>query len=85
MEAKEKAKAKAKELYEKYDFRWDLSPTEIKQCALIAVDEIIKNNPHKIIEKFYVDSGGNKTDDNFFQMVSNEFYWQEVKQEILKL
>lgn len=46
-----------------------------KQCALIAVDEIIKSNP------CYEDSdrGGN------FMWNDNTCYWYEVKQEIEKL
>jgi hypothetical protein len=50
--------------------------------ALIAVDEINANHPHKIVEKFYCDAQGNKTDDNYFELVSNEFYWLQVKQEL---
>lgn len=41
-----------------------------KQCALIAVDEIIKSNPYEV----------SKTD-----MDSTIDYWKEVKQEIEKL
>jgi hypothetical protein len=43
-----------------------------KQCALIAVDEILNSNP--CCEDS--DRGGN------FQWASNEYFWQEVKQEI---
>ena len=46
-----------------------------KQCALIAVDEILNSNP--CCEDS--DRGGN------FQWASNEYYWQEVKQEIQNL
>jgi hypothetical protein len=46
-----------------------------KQCALIAVDEILNSNP--CCEDS--DRGGN------FQWASNEYYWQEVKQEIQQL
>jgi len=42
-----------------------------KQCALIAVYEIIKSNPHK--NEFYT------------QVSSTISYWKEVKQEIKKL
>jgi len=42
-----------------------------KQCALIAVDEIIEANPIK----FRLDN----------TIMSNKNYWQEVKQEIEKL
>ena len=44
-----------------------ISMSDAKQCALIAVDEIIKANPYE----------RNKTD-----MDSTIDYWQEVKQEI---
>lgn len=48
---------------------------DAKQCALIAVDEVIKINP------CYEDSdrGGN------FMWNDNTYYWQEVKTEIEKL
>ena len=46
-----------------------------KQCALIAVDEILNSNP--CCEDS--DRGGN------FQWASNEYFWQEVKQEIQEL
>ena len=63
-------KEKAKELVNKYDFdhnEFDYS----KEYALIAVDEIIKANPH---------SNPFNTD-----IVSTMKYWNEVKQEIEKL
>ena len=47
-----------------------ISMANAKQCALIAVDEILKANPYEV----------NKTD-----MDSTIEYWQEVKQEIEKL
>ena len=47
-----------------------ISMSDAKQCALIAVDEIIKANPYE----------RNKTD-----MDSTIDYWQEVKQEICSL
>jgi len=74
-------KEKAKELVDKYiemeylkDFHGMYQPLA-KQCALIAVDEILNSNP--CCEDS--DRGGN------FQWASNEYYWQEVKQEINKL
>ena len=45
-----------------------------KQCALIAVDEIIKSNPHSPSEPLEIMP-------HFFACK----YWQEVKQEIEKL
>ncbi len=78
-------KEKAIELHDKYYQEFErlgldeLPNKYAKEHALICVDEVIKNKPHKIIEKYYVDSGGNKTDEKYFEMVSNEFFWQNVK------
>lgn len=49
----------------------ELSKKQAKQCALIAVDEIINSNPHS----------------NPFntEVYSTMDYWQEVKHEIIKL
>jgi len=71
------AKLKAKELYCKYtdalnirDLQTTANPFA-KQCALIAVQEIINANPHS----------------NPFttEVYSTMLFWQEVKQEINKL
>ena len=48
-----------------------------KQCALIAVDEIIEASPSLPI----LSDAGNYADD----IIENKVYWQEVKQEIEKL
>jgi hypothetical protein len=72
---------KAEELLDRYetlgkDFTRGVSMREFaKQCALIAVDEIIKSNP--CYESS--DRGLN------FSWQDNTYYWQEVKQEIEKL
>jgi hypothetical protein len=66
-------KFKAQELAMKFDKYGETD--NAKQCALIAVDEILNSNP--CCEDS--DRGGN------FQWASNEYYWQEVKQEINKL
>ena len=66
-------KEKAQELFDKFnnpDTTHYPYVHNAQQCALIAVDEIIKANPYEI----------NKTD-----MDSTIDYWQEVKQEIEKL
>ena len=69
-------KDKALELYNKYeqlgrDFTRGVSMKEFaKQCALIAVEEILKTNPYE----------WDGEDLNL-----NIEYWQEVKQEIEKL
>jgi hypothetical protein len=77
-------KEKAIELFKKYSNPFDrngcippseaLFNTTAKQCALIAVDEIIKNMP----KGFY--SGLRP-----YYKGSDLEYWQEVKQEILAL
>ena len=64
------AKEKAKELVDKYlaiQFG-DFPTTEAKQCALIAVNEIILSNPH---------SNPFNTD-----VYSTMYYWLQVKTEI---
>ena len=65
-------KEKAKELVDKYtQYVTEINEYEYaKNCALIAVDEIIKANPYEV----------SKTD-----IDSTIDYWQEVKQEIEKL
>jgi len=76
-------KEKAEELVDKYmniknvklsDYSIIYLPTA-KQCALIAVDEIINTNPKIIINWAF--SGT--------QEFNNISYWQEVKQEIENL
>ena len=68
-------KEKADQLLTKYINQWFafgdyLSLAKAKQCALIAVDEILKSNPYDV----------SKTD-----MDSTIDFWQEVKKEIEKL
>ena len=66
-------KEKAEELFEKFnnpDTKHYPYVHNAQQCALIAVDEIIKANPYEV----------SKTD-----MDSTIDYWQEVKQELEKL
>ena len=69
-------KEKAKELYVKY-YELIKSPyqkhTCTKQCALIAVDEIIESNPYKIELE-----GKFQTEWNRYDIT----YWEEVKKEI---
>jgi len=66
-------KEKAKELVDRFDetLTYLESKQKAKQCALIAVDEIINSNPH---------SNPLNTD-----VHSTMSYWNEVKQEIEKL
>ena len=66
-------KEKAEELFEKFnnpDTKHYPYVHNAQQCALVAVDEIIKANPYEV----------SKTD-----MDSTIDYWQEVKQELEKL
>lgn len=67
-----KAKEKAIELVEKYrNVRWDIDPDTAKQCALIAIGEIIIEYRVLMIETAFC---------------YDQFkYWQEVKTEIEKL
>jgi hypothetical protein len=65
-------KEKAKELVERFTFickecNYDWNA---KQCALIAVDEIINDD-------WYINT--------FEDLISRKTYWKEVKQEIEKL
>jgi len=64
-------KEKAKELVKKYLQIYDGRVLQAKKCALIAVDEIIRANPHS-----------NPFNTNIYSTMD---YWQEVKQEIEKL
>ena len=82
-------KEKAKELVDKFhmkvldrDGTSAMNGFEVKQCALIAVDEILNSNPHIYIEKGGSDCRG---DWSYKEAQSNQLYWQEVKREIEKL
>ena len=73
-------KEKAEELVKKYEIQFlsfgDYLPTiKAKKCALIAVDEILK-------ELTYTE---NYVEDNMGRISIYIKYWQEVKQEIEKL
>lgn len=86
------AKEKANELFNRFNkegmpqiskvINRHIRKEMIKQCALIAVDEIIKANPHLWIQKTVNYDGYAKTYD---EEVMNKEWWQEVKQEIEKL
>jgi hypothetical protein len=72
-------KEKSKELIGKYAFYTitdfsDENFEQTKQCALIAVDEILKCIVPKDDDERYA-----------FELCGNQFYWQEVKEEIEKL
>ena len=64
-------KIKAIELVQKF---YSIGANECKQCALIAVDEILNECPSKIYWNTYND-----------ETPSAVTFWQEVKQEINKL
>lgn len=73
-------KEKAKELIDKYQFVYIQNYTsifEVKQCALIAIDEIISSSPSLPI----LGDGGIYGED----IELSTKYWQEVKQEIINL
>ena len=67
-------KEKAIKLVNKYLQIYDGRVTQAKECALIAVDEIIN------VVKRYETKKGRLLIDNI-----NLLYWQEVKQEMQKL
>jgi hypothetical protein len=75
------AKEKAKELFDKYYIVCQEYTEEIqcsiqsKKCALIAVDEIIKQ--WEVVDTYIADFGG--------KLNQNLIFWQQVKQEILAL
>lgn len=68
---------KAKELFQKFKkpvdllHKYPMCFDTAKQCAIIAVDEVISSNPHS-----------NPLNTN---VESTMFFWQQVKQEIEKL
>ena len=71
-----KEQIKAREILIKMQFqKHPLYFEQAKTCALIAVDEIIRSNP--CFEDS--DRGGN------FMWNDNTYYWEEVKNELLKL
>ena len=76
MEAKEKAKQLVDKYWNKlYEIQSRIIPTELteqsKQCALICVDEILKNITEEVL--------------TYKPFMMNTDYWKEVKQEINKL
>jgi hypothetical protein len=63
-------KEKANNLFNKMIVDFNIDKWQSKQCALIAVDEIIKLD-YNVLE--------------YYGNLSSTEYWQEVKQEIEKL
>ena len=82
---------KAVELYNKYeqlgkDFTRGVSMAEFaKECALIAVDEIIKSEPRCPSDVDWDDVGGTHQYYYEAQREDADKYWEEVKKEIQKL
>ena len=67
-------KEKAEELADKFELYCEGVMEYQKECALIAVDEILKGIVPKDDDERYA-----------FELGGNQFYWAEVKQEIEKL
>lgn len=78
-------KEKAIELIEKFAIITDDYHRPSKQCALIAVDEIINSIPLEPTDVDWDDSGG--THQYWYESRQEKamIFWQEVKQEIEKL
>ena len=75
-------KGKAKELYDKYEFVYIQNYTskhEVKQCALIAVDEIMSE------ANWWHDTSSYQESTDFEGGEKRLNYWQQVKTEIEKL
>ena len=80
-------KEKAKELYSKFEdsitglegYEWWESA---KQCALIAVDEILKSKPLYPNEVDWDDCGATHIHYHNAQREEADKFWQEVKKEI---
>lgn len=78
-------KSKAEELVKKFLDATNCYSWEAKQCALIAVDEIIKTEPRYPSNVDWDDAGG--THQYYYEEQRKEAnsYWQQVKEEIKKL
>ena len=83
-------KEKAKELVDKFRQQTDgiagyNYDNVNKQCALIAVDEIIKSEPRSPSDVDWDDCGGTHQYYYEAQREDADNYWEEVKKEIEKL
>ena len=73
MTPKEKARDLLKNMYDN-GIDWEMA----KQCALTAVDEILKlNHPYVIVYESFKD--------NVMENMTQKHYWQEVKIKLEKL
>jgi len=86
----EKAKELVEKMYVKYEpgiedksgiYYFNMNFDIAKQCALIAVDEILKLDLHDVGDY----RNDQSTMDDFSTVTWYINYWQEVKQEITKL
>ena len=80
-------KEKAKELVDKFTFRCEECDYDwnAKQCALIAVDEILETEPRYPSDVDWDDVGGTYHYYYEAQRQDAQNYWIEVKQEIVLL
>jgi hypothetical protein len=80
-------KEKAKELVEKYDstLTYLESKSKAKQCALIAVDEIILSAPFEPVDTDWDEAGSSAQYWYPQKLEDSAKWWGEVKQEIEKL
>lgn len=72
-------KEKAKELVNRFSTVGLQQRNEGIECALIAVDELLKQEEYMIAEFKYACSINN------IRIITEAVYWQQVKQEIEKL
>lgn len=82
MTPKEKAEELLKKMLGKNPNRQDgisrIDVIQAKQCALLAVDEILNlYHPYVIVYKSF--------EDNVMEDMTQEYYWKQVKHEIEKL
>lgn len=87
------SKEKAQELFTNYRFVLSIPNAPLgeskdniaKQCALIAVDEILESQPRYPSEVDWDDCGATQVYYYQAQREEAKQYWQEVKEEINKL
>ena len=78
-------KEKANQLYNKMVVDFSIDHWQTKQCALVAVDEIIKSNElDYFMTKDEIDSLEVTSDDLWLYERFTK-YWQKVKKEISKI
>lgn len=72
------------EMYNSAEIAFQMAKSSGKQCALIAVDLIIKEGLENMVNDFYSDQGY-YIDNITSHVFGYTSYWQEVKIEIKKL